>query len=91
MLEKEVQLELSNGEVATGSRFLVAGGRKLKIADIGRDNIGLQDGSFVPVDYTICVDPLSGGWLYAVSNTNMRAHESAAHTHWQIGNFLREP
>ncbi len=71
--QKEVEVELSDGEMMVGSEILVAAGRRPKTTDIGLDTIGLEDGSILEVDDTLCVQAVPGEWLYAVGDTNGQA------------------
>ena len=71
--EEKLELELSGGEILSGSEILVAAGRKPKTTDIGLESIGLEDGSILQADDTLCVHSVSGEWLYAVGDTNGQA------------------
>jgi pyruvate/2-oxoglutarate dehydrogenase complex dihydrolipoamide dehydrogenase (E3) component len=71
--EGKVEVQLSGGEIVSGSEILIAAGRKPRTTDIGLETIGLKDGSVLHVDDTLCVHSVSGEWLYAVGDTNAQA------------------
>jgi dihydrolipoamide dehydrogenase len=78
-----VTVELSTGETITASELLVAAGREAQTQGIGLDEFGLVgDGSPVPVDESLLVSGVPGGWLYAAGDVNGRApltHSSKYH------------
>jgi pyruvate/2-oxoglutarate dehydrogenase complex dihydrolipoamide dehydrogenase (E3) component len=49
---------------------LSAVGRSPKTTDLGLDTVGLRPGSWLPVDDTLRVDGVAGGWLYAAGDVN---------------------
>jgi pyruvate/2-oxoglutarate dehydrogenase complex dihydrolipoamide dehydrogenase (E3) component len=71
--EGRVEVELAGGETVVGSEILVAVGRKPRTTDIGLNTIGLQDGSVLHADDTLCINSVPGEWLYAVGDTNGQA------------------
>ncbi|OCL08008.1 mercuric reductase [Glonium stellatum] len=80
---KSVNVKLSNGDIITASEILVAVGRRAKTTGIGLEELGLKaDGTPIPVDESLCVDSVLGGWLYAAGDVNGRApltHSSKYH------------
>ncbi len=65
-----VVLTLSDGTTVEADEVLVAAGRTPKTSDIGLETVGLQPGSWLPVDDTLRVTGVAGGWLYAAGDVN---------------------
>jgi dihydrolipoamide dehydrogenase len=65
-----VTLELSDGTVVEADEVLSAVGRRPKTSDLGLEAVGLEPGSWLPVDDTLRVDGVAGGWLYAAGDVN---------------------
>jgi dihydrolipoamide dehydrogenase len=81
-----VTVQLSSGEVLTGSEILVAVGRRAVTQNIGLETIGLkslaESGRSLSVDESLCMAEVPGNWLYAVGDVNGRAlltHTSKYH------------
>jgi pyruvate/2-oxoglutarate dehydrogenase complex dihydrolipoamide dehydrogenase (E3) component len=69
--EKQVRLELENGEGLAGDELLVAIGRRSNTADMGLEAFGVEPGKPIEVD-----DQMRAGgsdWLYAIGDANGRA------------------
>jgi dihydrolipoamide dehydrogenase len=65
-----VTLTLDDGMVIEADEVLAAVGRAPKTADIGLETVGLEPGSWLPVDDTLRVTAVDGGWLYAAGDVN---------------------
>src|SRR5579863_5405615 len=65
-----VTLTLDDGTVVEADEVLAAVGRTPKTADIGLETVGLKPGSWLPVDDTLRVTAVDGGWLYAAGDVN---------------------
>jgi dihydrolipoamide dehydrogenase len=65
-----VTLTLDDGTTALADEVLAAAGRTPKTADIGLETVGLEPGSWLPVDDTLRVTAIDGGWLYAAGDVN---------------------
>jgi dihydrolipoamide dehydrogenase len=65
-----VILTLGDGSSVEADELLCAAGRTPKTADIGLETIGLEPGSWLPVDDTLRVTAVDGGWLYAAGDVN---------------------
>jgi dihydrolipoamide dehydrogenase len=65
-----VTLTLDDGGSVEADEVLAAVGRAPKTADIGLSAVGLRDGSWLPVDDTMRVTGVDGGWLYACGDVN---------------------
>jgi dihydrolipoamide dehydrogenase len=69
----ELNVELSNGEVVSGTVLLTATGRKSRTFDFGLDTVGIQgEGKALETNSSLAV-PLPGAkksWLYAVGDVN---------------------
>jgi dihydrolipoamide dehydrogenase len=52
--------------------LLVATGRTPRTGDLGLSTVGLPDGGYLPVDDSMRVTGVDGGWLYAVGDANGR-------------------
>ncbi|MDO0938607.1 NAD(P)/FAD-dependent oxidoreductase [Streptomyces sp. DG2A-72] len=59
------------GDRIEGDEILFATGRAPRTDDIGLDTVGLEPGSWLPVDDSLCVT--GSDWLYAVGDVNHRA------------------
>jgi dihydrolipoamide dehydrogenase len=71
-----VTVTLEGGDVLEAKEILVGTGRRPRTRDLGLPTVGLEDGSWLPVDDTLLVDaPTNEGdaWLYAVGDVNHRA------------------
>jgi len=66
-----VRLGLEGGTAVEAERVLVAVGRTPRTEDLGLETVGLEPGSWLPVDDTMRVDGTD--WLYAVGDVNHRA------------------
>lgn len=74
----EVAVTLSDESTIEADELLVATGRAPRTGDLGLETIGLEPGSWLPVDDTLRVVDAGGhlfdeGWLYAVGDVNHRA------------------
>jgi pyruvate/2-oxoglutarate dehydrogenase complex dihydrolipoamide dehydrogenase (E3) component len=65
-----VTLTLDDGTFIEADEVLAAVGRTPKTADIGLETVGLKPGSWLPVDDTLRVTAVDGGWLYAAGDVN---------------------
>ena len=65
-----VTLTLDDGTVVEADEVLAAVGRTPKTADLGLETVGLEPGSWLPVDDTLRVTAVGGGWLYAAGDVN---------------------
>ena len=65
-----VTLTLDDGTSVEADEVLAAVGRTPKTADIGLETAGLEPGSWLPVDDTLRVTAVDGGWLYAAGDVN---------------------
>ena len=65
-----VTLTLDDGVSIAADEVLAAVGRTPKTADLGLETVGLEPGSWLPVDDTLRVTAVSGGWLYAAGDVN---------------------
>jgi pyruvate/2-oxoglutarate dehydrogenase complex dihydrolipoamide dehydrogenase (E3) component len=65
-----VTLALDDGSSVACDEVLCAVGRSPKTGDIGLSAVGLADGSWLPVDDTLRVTGVPGGWLYAAGDVN---------------------
>jgi len=65
-----VTLTLDDGTSLAADEVLAAAGRTPRTADIGLAAVGLEDGSWLPVDDTMRVAGVAGGWLYAAGDVN---------------------
>jgi len=65
-----VTLALDDGTTVLADEVLAAVGRTPKTADIGLETVGLEPGSWLPVDDTLRVTAVDGGWLYAAGDVN---------------------
>jgi pyruvate/2-oxoglutarate dehydrogenase complex dihydrolipoamide dehydrogenase (E3) component len=65
-----VTLTLDDGKSVEADEVLAAVGRTPKTADIGLETVGLEPGSWLPVDDTLRVTTVDGGWLYAAGDIN---------------------
>jgi dihydrolipoamide dehydrogenase len=65
-----VTLTLDDGSAVEADEVLAAVGRTPKTSDLGLDTIGLEPGSWLPVDDTLRVTAAEGGWLYAAGDVN---------------------
>jgi dihydrolipoamide dehydrogenase len=65
-----VTLTLDDGTTVLADEVLAAVGRTPKTADIGLETVGLEPGSWLPVDDTLRVTAVDGGWLYAAGDVN---------------------
>lgn len=68
-----VRLLLSSGETLVADQVLVAAGRQPRTEDLGLETIGLEPGSWLQVDDSMCVSGVTGGWLFAAGDVNRRA------------------
>lgn len=68
-----VKATLSDGRIISADAVLVGLGRQPATTDLGVASVGLEPGGFVPVDDTMAVQNVPGGWLYAVGDVNGRA------------------
>src|SRR5579862_7338139 len=68
-----VTLTLDDGTVVEADEVLAAVGRTPRTADIGLETVGLEPGSWLPVDDTLRVSAVDGGWLYAAGDVNRLA------------------
>ncbi|MFI1395792.1 dihydrolipoyl dehydrogenase family protein [Streptomyces sp. NPDC020681] len=66
-----VTLVLQNGERIEADEVLFATGRAPRTEDIGLETVGLEPGSWLPVDESCRVQ--GSDWLYAVGDVNHRA------------------
>jgi pyruvate/2-oxoglutarate dehydrogenase complex dihydrolipoamide dehydrogenase (E3) component len=71
-------LTLDNGTELETDQVFVAVGRGPNTNDLGLPQLGLEPGTWLPVDESMRVvdaegTPLEGGWLYAVGDVNRRA------------------
>jgi pyruvate/2-oxoglutarate dehydrogenase complex dihydrolipoamide dehydrogenase (E3) component len=66
-----VTLDLG-GEQPEVDQLLVATGRTPRTGDLGLSTVGLPDGGYLPVDDSLRVTTVDGGWLYAVGDANGR-------------------
>ncbi len=71
-------LTLENGTEVQTDQVLLAVGRGPNTNHLGLEHVGLQPGTWLPVDETMRVvdgdrGPLGDGWLYAVGDVNRRA------------------
>ena len=66
----EVVATLEDGGQVTADELLVALGRTPNTADIGLDSVGLEGGGYLPVDRSLRVQGVAGGWLYAIGDCN---------------------
>jgi pyruvate/2-oxoglutarate dehydrogenase complex dihydrolipoamide dehydrogenase (E3) component len=67
-----VTLRLDGGEQVEADELLVATGRTPRTGDLGLSTVGLKDGGYLPVDDSLRVTTVDGGWLYAVGDANGR-------------------
>jgi pyruvate/2-oxoglutarate dehydrogenase complex dihydrolipoamide dehydrogenase (E3) component len=67
-----VTLLLDGGEKLEVDELLVATGRTPRTGDLGLSTVGLPDGGYLPVDDSMRVTAVDGGWLYAVGDANGR-------------------
>jgi len=67
-----VTLHLDDGGELTADELLVATGRTPRTGDLGLSTVGLPDGGYLPVDDSMRVTTVDGGWLYAVGDANGR-------------------
>ncbi|MBX6354758.1 MAG: NAD(P)/FAD-dependent oxidoreductase [Micromonosporaceae bacterium] len=67
-----VTLRLDDGGELTADELLVATGRTPRTGDLGLSTVGLPDGGYLPVDDSMRVTTVDGGWLYAVGDANGR-------------------
>jgi pyruvate/2-oxoglutarate dehydrogenase complex dihydrolipoamide dehydrogenase (E3) component len=67
-----VTLHLAGGEPVEVDELLVATGRTPRTGDLGLSTVGLPDGGYLPVDDSLRVTGVDGGWLYAVGDANGR-------------------
>ena len=65
-----VTLTLDDATSVEADEVLAAVGRTPKTADIGLETVGLEPGSWLPVDDTLRVTAIDGGWLYAAGDVN---------------------
>ena len=65
-----VTLTLDDGTSVSCDEVLSAVGRYPKTGDLGLSTVGLKDGSWLPVDDTLRVTDVPGGWLYAAGDVN---------------------
>jgi pyruvate/2-oxoglutarate dehydrogenase complex dihydrolipoamide dehydrogenase (E3) component len=65
-----VTLTLTDGTSVEADEVLSAVGRSPRTTDLGLDTVGLRPGSWLPVDDTLRVDGVDGGWLYAAGDVN---------------------
>jgi pyruvate/2-oxoglutarate dehydrogenase complex dihydrolipoamide dehydrogenase (E3) component len=71
-----VTVALADGGSVVADEILVATGRSPRTRDLGLAAVGLDDGSWLPVDDTLLVDAPTNAaepWLYAVGDVNHRA------------------
>ncbi|HET9076649.1 MAG TPA: NAD(P)/FAD-dependent oxidoreductase [Acidimicrobiales bacterium] len=68
-----VTVRLAGGGSLEADEILVAAGRRPRTGDVGLEQVGLEPGSWLPVDDTMQVSGVPGGWLYAVGDVNHRA------------------
>ncbi|TGA88168.1 NAD(P)/FAD-dependent oxidoreductase [Streptomyces sp. MZ04] len=66
-----VTATLSDGETLDADEILFATGRAPRTDDLGLETIGLEPGSWLPVDESLRVQ--GSDWLYAVGDANHRA------------------
>ncbi|WP_406730448.1 dihydrolipoyl dehydrogenase family protein [Streptomyces sp. NBC_01794] len=66
-----VTLVLDGGERIEADEVLFATGRAPRTDDLGLETVGLEPGSWLPVDDSCLVD--GSNWLYAVGDVNHRA------------------
>ncbi|MFF9012956.1 dihydrolipoyl dehydrogenase family protein [Streptomyces sp. NPDC014870] len=66
-----VTVVLEGGDRVEGDEVLFATGRSPRTEDIGLETVGLEPGSWLPVDDTLRVE--GSDWLYAVGDVNHRA------------------
>ncbi|MCT4353520.1 NAD(P)/FAD-dependent oxidoreductase [Streptomyces sp. Je 1-79] len=66
-----VTVVLEGGDQVEGDEVLFATGRSPRTDDIGLETVGLEPGSWLPVDDTLRVT--GSDWLYAVGDVNHRA------------------
>ncbi|NEB80967.1 NAD(P)/FAD-dependent oxidoreductase [Streptomyces sp. SID14478] len=66
-----VTVTLGDGSTVEADEILVATGRAPRTEDIGMETVGLEPGSWLPVDETLRVE--GSTWLYAVGDANHRA------------------
>lgn len=67
-----VTVRLDGGSAVEAEELLVAAGRRPRTADLGLDTVGLESGGWLPVDDTMAVAAVPGGWLYAAGDVNHR-------------------
>jgi pyruvate/2-oxoglutarate dehydrogenase complex dihydrolipoamide dehydrogenase (E3) component len=66
-----ITLDLGGDQLEV-DQLLVATGRTPRTADLGLSTVGLPDGGYLPVDDSLRVTTVDGGWLYAVGDANGR-------------------
>ena len=69
----EVTVSTDAGESFIADEVLVAAGRRANSSGIGVETVGLTPGGFLPVDDSLQVQGVDGGWLYAIGDVNGRA------------------
>ena len=69
----EVTVATDAGESFIADEVLVAAGRRANSSGIGVETLGLKPGGFLPVDDSLLVQGVDGGWLYATGDVNGRA------------------
>lgn len=69
-----VKVDLSNGEILTGSEVLVAAGRRARTTGAGLEQFGINtDGRPITVHESLHPISVEGDWLYACGDVNGRA------------------
>jgi pyruvate/2-oxoglutarate dehydrogenase complex dihydrolipoamide dehydrogenase (E3) component len=68
----EVTVTLSDGSTLVGDQVLAALGRTPSTQDLGLDTVGLNPGGYLPVDESMRVIGVEGGWLYSSGDANGR-------------------
>jgi len=74
----EVVVTLASGERLVADEIVVATGRRPRTDGLGLETVGLTSdrlarGGYVPVDDTLAVQGVDGGWLYAVGDVTGRS------------------
>ncbi|MFG2137107.1 dihydrolipoyl dehydrogenase family protein [Streptomyces sp. NPDC048650] len=68
-----VTVALDSGDEIVADELLIATGRAPRTDDLGLETVGLEPGSWLPVDDTCKVTAVPGDWLYGVGDVNHRA------------------
>ena len=67
-----VEVTLDSGKTVSGSKILIAAGRRPRLSNLGLEKVGTKPAAFA-VEDNMTVKSVSGQWLYAIGDANFLA------------------